>query len=124
MDSKLRSLCDDLHQKSKHHRSIEALISSLRFERLWDCSSPDEQEKVMLFIQFGYRSRVVEWLKSHPSLDLSERPIGYLRDLGQKRRITNYSRLSKSELVGEIKKEQQDYEANERRDGRKNIGNC
>jgi len=101
----LNELRDDVKCKTLHSRGIDALINTDKFERLWEDSTNEQREKVTLLIQFGYKSRVMEWVKNHGALDIGERSSTYLRERGKELRIKNYSRLSKSELISAIKKE-------------------
>lgn len=110
MSKPLTEVRDDLRQKTLHSRSLEAIIMTERFERLWMESTVSQRETVMAFIEFGFKSRVSEWMKNHPSLELGERPISYLKERGRLLGIRNYSRLQKAELISQIHKKEQDYE--------------
>jgi hypothetical protein len=119
MDNELKDLCDSIHHKTLQHRSIETVITSTKFERLWEESTLKQREEVSLLIQFGYKSRISEWMKHHPSLDLGEHSLNYLKERGRILKIKNYCRLSKPELIAAITaREEQDNEANKRRDGK------
>jgi len=102
MEQLLKELIDSIHHKTLQHRSIEAIIISSKFERLWEESSREEKEKASLLIQFGYKSKLVEWIKHHPSLDLGEHSLNYLKERGKSLKIKNYCRLSKPELIAAI----------------------
>ena len=107
MDNKLRELREDVRCKTLHSRGIDALIATDRFERLWDDSTSNQREEITLLVQFGFKSKAMAWVKAHPSLDLGERSINYLRERGKSLRIRNYSRLSKSELLTAIIKQEE-----------------
>ena len=94
----------ELREKVLHHRSLGAIVDSDKFERLWEASDNTQRDVVTLYVQFGYKSKVLEWIKHHPSLDLGEHSLNYLRERGKILRIKNYSRLSKSELINTITK--------------------
>ena len=102
----LRELREDIKCKTSHSRGIDMLINTDKFERLWEDSTPEQREKVTLLVQFGFKSRVIEWVKNHSCLDLGERSIQFLRERGKELRLKNYSRLSKAELISAIQKEQ------------------
>ena len=98
----LQDLQDDVRTKTLHHRSLIELITTDKFERLWEASSPEDRDKITALVEFGYRSKVREWVKNHESLELGERSIAFLRQQGRELSIKNYSRLTKSELIFEI----------------------
>ena len=102
MDAELKELREEIRCKTLHNRSMEALILTDKFERLWDDSTKEQKQAVTLFIQFGYKSKVLDWIKNHDSLDLGERSLAFLRERGKILRIKNYSRLPKHILINEI----------------------
>lgn len=115
----LKELIESIHHKTLQHRSIETVITSTKFERLWEESTQKQKDEVGLLIQFGYKSKLVDWMKHHPSLDLGEHTLNYLKERGRILKIKNYCRLSKPELIAAITaREEQDNEVNKRRDNK------
>ena len=98
----LRMIRDSVHRRTLKNRSIEAIVESDRFERLWNESSDLQKKEAEQLIKDEAKLALILWLKNHPSLDLGERPLIYLRGQGRKLRVKNYSRLSKPELIREI----------------------
>jgi hypothetical protein len=109
MDS-LQRLRDKIHRNTLCTRSIEAIVMSKRFERLWSESDQTQRTIVEKLIEEDKRLTIIDWMKNHPSLALGERPLSYLRSQGKRLRIKNYSRLSKPELIREISQKEQDDE--------------
>jgi hypothetical protein len=105
-----KDMRDKIHRKTLKLRSIQSLIESPGFERLWEESNEKQREEVLKNLLDGSRLAVVQWMRNHPSLDLGERNMEYLRQRGKVLRIKNYSRLMKSELIREIKKHEQEQE--------------
>lgn len=103
---KINDLMKEVHDNTLRCRSIEAIVHSGRFERLWRESTVVQQQRAELAIWRASKKDLVKWMNDHDSLELGERPITYLRSLAQKLRVRNYSRLSKSELIGEISRKE------------------
>jgi len=101
---KLRFLQATVHRKTLRLRSIEAIVLSSQFERLWMESDTELRDKVEKLVIEDCRVAILLWMKQHPSLDLGERPMDYLRGRGKFYHIKNYSRLTKPELIGEIQR--------------------
>ena len=94
---------EQLHSKVLRLRSVETLLSTILFERLWQDSDDKERKAVSKCIDDGDRKGITDWMNGHASLDVAERPFKYLKGLARKLRIRNYSRLSKVELIRAIK---------------------
>ena len=100
--SELQEVRRIARKRSLCARSIEATVKSSKFERLWEDSDEREKSKAEHIIWKEDKKALVDWMRQHPSLDLGERGLPYLRDRGKKLRIKNYSRLSKPELIRAI----------------------
>ena len=106
--SKLKELRSVAHKRTLSARSIEAIVQSARFERLWDESTHIDKQNAEHIIWKGAKKELMAWMSNHASLDLGERPLVYLRARGRKLRVKNWSRLSKPELIGKIEGEERD----------------
>jgi len=106
----LTALRGRVHRRTLKNRSVEAIVESTRFERLWLESSEEQQKEVGKLVIDESKLALILWMQNHPSLDLGERPMTYLRNRGRGLRVKNYSRLSKPELIREIQIKEQDYE--------------
>jgi len=95
-----------LHAKILRLRSIEGIVSSLRFERLWDDSDKEQREEVLGYIKEENRVRILKWIRTHPSLELGELSTSQLKELARKLRVTNYSRMLKVQLIRAIKEKE------------------
>jgi hypothetical protein len=84
-------------------RSIDALINTETFEELWNQSKQEDQEAVTKYIEDRDKTKIIEWIKGHPSLDIGESPVSYLRKIAKDLKIPNYSRLLKDQLIRRIK---------------------
>ena len=104
----MRELKDKVHRMLLRIRSIEAVLETRRFERLWVDSTKEQKEKCSDLIDKGERVLLQKWIREHPSLDLGEHPIASLRQKGKELRIKHYSRLSKCELIAALKKEEEE----------------
>ena len=98
------ALRETLHNKVLLTRSIEYLISQPTFERLWEDSNTPEKERAKLLINKLDREGLQTWMRTHRTIDISEMGVRRLYDIARKLSIKNYSRLSKEELVAEVKK--------------------
>ena len=92
-----------LHAKVLRLRSIEGIVSSIRFERLWDDSNNTLREEVVGYIKTENKFRIQKWMRTHPSLELGEVPTARLKELARKLRVRNYSRMNKVDLIRSIK---------------------
>lgn len=108
---KLKELKHAVHDNTLRARSVEAIVQSAKFERLWDDSNKTDKYKAELAIWQGSKPKLIEWMKEHDSLELGERPVSYLKARAKKMRIRNYSRLSKPELIGAINKREKEDES-------------
>jgi len=97
---------ENLHAKILRLRSIEGIVSSLRFERLWDDSSKEQREEVIKFIEAEDKPKILNWIRAHPSLELGELPTSQLKELARKLRVTNYSRMLKTSLIRSIEEKE------------------
>ena len=100
----LRILRHEIRRKTLKTRSILAIVESKKFEGLWEESGTGLREEAERLVLKGLKYQLSQWMKDHPSLDLGERPFSYLRRLGKRLRVRNYSRLSKPALINAIKK--------------------
>ncbi len=85
------------------------MIRRPQFERLWADSSEGEQACFRKLIAAANRDSARDWMREHPSLDLAEKKLCDLQEIGYKLGIKNYSRLSKLELVRAIRMKEEKY---------------
>ena len=95
---------EEFHNKVLVARSIETILVSLRFERLWMHSSEEQKEKARERIRASDRDGILKWMENHPSIDLGEKPLRELYPIAKKLNIKNYSRLQRDDLIIKIKK--------------------
>ena len=88
-------LQEELRDKILILRSIELIVSSHKFERMWEHSS----KKLIGYIDKLDRDGLALFIKNHPSLERGERPIKSLKLEAQKCGIPNYSRMTKAEIL-------------------------
>ena len=98
----LFKLKEEVHNRILKLRSIEGMLLSLRFDRLWTDSTPDDKAKVTELIENADKKGVQKWIRDHASIDLGEMSILKLREIGQRLRVPNYSRLDKPLLLSAI----------------------
>ena len=99
----LKKVRADVHSKILNLRSIEQQINTTRFHNLWEDSTDYQRQRVEQIIGIGDRGSLWIWIRRHPSLDLGEMHVTELRRIAKLRRIPNYSRLSKIQLLTEIR---------------------
>jgi len=104
--STLIRFCEQIHKKILIMRSMETIINSPRFARLWKDSNMEQLMTVRLAVRSYDKFKLQKWVRQHPSLDVSELPVKRLREIAQEHNIYNYSRLSKLELIRAIDKKE------------------
>jgi len=98
----LREMKEAAHRNTLKCRSIESIVTSDKFERMWGESKKIQKMEAEHIIWKGNKGQLMKWMSDHPSLELGERSLIYLRARAKKIRVKNYSRLSKPELIREI----------------------
>jgi hypothetical protein len=102
-------LREEVHNRILKMRSLEALILRPQFERLWESSSEILRQEARVIISLGNREGLLAWIQSHPSLDLAERSTKELKEVARKLGISNWSRLSKLELLIAIQRKEENH---------------
>lgn len=95
---------EEFHNRVLIARSIETILVSLRFERLWGHSSEEQKGGVEKYIHASDKKGILKWMEDHPSIDIGEKSLRELYPIAKKLRIKNYSRLQRDDLIVEIKK--------------------
>lgn len=90
------------HDQVLRLRSLERLIQSDRFRNLYEGSNAGLRAKVEWIIYQGDLSKLQRWMQDHPDLALEECTLQQLRNRARFKRIRNYSRLYKHELIREL----------------------
>jgi hypothetical protein len=111
----LENLKKEVHTKALFYRSVEAIVFSIRFERLWLDSTPEKRKEVLSYIREDKKADLVNWMKHHAALDYGEQPLSFLKLKARILRVKNYSRLSKGELISEILVKESEAEAYEQK---------
>lgn len=95
-------LQEGLHHRLLKLRSIDAIIQSRSFERLWDDSGREQQKVVEAAINDCNPFTIRDWMRHHPSLELAEKKLSVLQEIAVRLGIRNISRQGKMELVNAI----------------------
>ena len=103
---KLKDLRKEVHDNTLRCRSVESIVQSARFERLWEESTDRQKEEAELAVWKGSKPELTRWMTHHSSLELGERSLAYLKVRARKLRVKNYSRLTKPELIGAIERKE------------------
>lgn len=111
----LENLKREVHTKALFYRSVEAIVFSQRFERLWVDSTPEKRKEVLGYIREDKKPDLVNWMKHHAALDYGEQPLSFLKLRARILKVRNYSRLSKGELISEILTIESEVEAYEQK---------
>jgi len=99
----LHRICETLHSKILRLRSVERIVSSIRFNRLWEDSDEKQRVEAGGFIEKGDRQALITWIKQHPSLMIEELFISQLKELACGLLVCDWSRMSRLELIAAIK---------------------
>jgi hypothetical protein len=102
-----------VHEKVLCYQSMETIVSSGRFERLANVSTPQQLAVVREAIRTGDRKAIIRWMQDHPSKSHGEMSSPELKRKAQRCRIPNYSRLNKIELMEAL----DDYEERRKAQG-------
>ena len=117
-------LREEVHNKVLLLRSLEATILQPKFERLWTDSSKRQKDEVFEIIKAESKRRLNAWIRNHPSIDLGEKSLRQLRDIGCRLGVQNYSRLTKAELIKAIQDKEMDYGLQQGRETREDEDNA
>lgn len=93
---------EDLHNHILKLRSIERIVTSRSFERMYDSSTLNEQEEIERYITNRDRARIENWVERKRAAHYGEMSLMQLRVIARKLSIPYYSRLHKSTLLSEI----------------------
>lgn len=105
--SGIHKVKEELHNKLLRLRSIESLVNSVMFDRLWECSGEDSRKIVTKFIVKADKIGVSVWVKTHPSISYGEMGTQRLKEIAKRMYLPNYSRLSHLELIQAIQNKEQ-----------------
>lgn len=93
------------------YRSCESILSSPIFQKLWEESTSNEKTEFTLALHLGKKADLLNWIRKHRLLDLEGLPCRELMKIARMMVVPNYSRLSKAQLISEIKEVRLFYEA-------------
>lgn len=92
------------HNRILRLRNTETIICKPKFEWLWEESSQPQKALAKIHINNGDYEKLREWMKNHPAIELGEKNIRQLREIGSRLHIVNYSRMPKDQLIGIIQR--------------------
>lgn len=98
----LQKILKTIHGEVLNLRNIEHMITQRSFQTLWLASKKKEREFVSKAINEHDKEAIIKWVRNHPAIDLGEKSLTALKEVGRKFNIVNYSRLHKAELLREI----------------------
>ncbi len=99
-------LLEEHHNRVLSARSIEGVITSLQFERLWGESTEEQKVAAKKLIEANNKKSILAWMRKHPSIDIGEKPIRDLYPIAKRLGVRNYSRLLRHELIAAIQREE------------------
>jgi len=94
-----KEIVKEVHESLLRLRGIETVLSTLKFQRLWEASTESERDEAILYIRQHSRDGLARWMKDHSSFSFGEMSSRQLVAAGKKAGIRNYSRLGKLELI-------------------------
>lgn len=74
------------------------------FERVWKASSEKQKKEVLDAIDKFNKERILKWIMNHEDIALGELSSRALKDIARGLEIVNYSRMTKSVLLTEIRR--------------------
>jgi len=107
IDKDLIDLREKLHDKILYYRKIETAIANPRFKYLWEEAPDGEQKTVSMFIMDGELFKLDDWIRNHPSYNIGEIGTRKLKNIARKLGIKNYCRMTRVELINNIKYQQE-----------------
>lgn len=102
MGREIDELRDKIHGRILILRSIENSLALIVVDDLWKESSFLEKEKLRRVIEVESKIGVRNWIRRHPSRDISEWSIVELRQQAALWKFPGWSRMSKIELIRAI----------------------
>ena len=102
----LNDLIDETNQRVLDYRSIQSLVSGDHFHEVYQSATKAERINVKLLIRWGDRKGVKHWVKTREMIPLEERGYIWLRTYASRLNIKYYGKLSKAQLISEIRKEE------------------
>ena len=99
---KYKQMVMDIHDQILRLIALKRLIKSERFQNLYRGSSYDSQETVECVIYKGDLLELQRWMNTHPNLTLEDLTIRQLHVQARKKRVKNYAKFSKCELIKEL----------------------
>lgn len=84
-------------------RSIKYIINKPQFKELWSKISKEEKNLILEIILKGKKDDVFDLLKTIYKKTLEELPANELKKIARQLKISNYSRLTRRELIQFIK---------------------
>lgn len=99
----LIAIQEELHNRILRARNVENLLIRPQFERLWSDSIDEEKKEVETYILDFNKDKLLKWMRTHPSIDLGEKPLRDLLPIAKQLHIKNYSRLSRIQLIQSIR---------------------
>jgi hypothetical protein len=94
------------HTRVLATRKVEFIVQSDIFVRTYRSASDDEKDVVWKFVEQGDVRAIKAWIECNPTDRLEDRSHRSLKELGRKYAVLNWSRLTKLELVEEIKRKE------------------
>jgi len=99
----LPQLQEELHNQILRARNIENLLIRPQFERLWTDSNEAQKKEATEHIKEFNKAKLLDWMRTHPSIDLGEKLLRDLIPIAKQLKIKNYSRLGRIQLIQAIR---------------------
>jgi hypothetical protein len=98
----LNNITRNIHNEILKLRSIENLISSQKFNQLFESSSEEKKKELLEILEKKNLYSLKTWVTTHPNIDLGEMNTIRLKDIAKQKRVPNYSRMYKEELINTL----------------------
>jgi hypothetical protein len=92
-------LIERIHERQLRLRRIYATLTSTFMDRLYTDSTAEEKLALKNIVHREDEAALTNWIKRHSSRALEEYSYRELMELARHRKIPNYSRMIKEELL-------------------------
>lgn len=95
---------DKLHSDVTLRRSIEYILRTPRF--IYCYNKTENHNKINKLIETCNKEGILKWIEDNEGLVYEEMGMIKLREIAKEKKIHNYSRLSKIELIRSLRHEE------------------
>lgn len=119
----VRVIQHNLYLKCSALSALYRLICSEEFVMLFTVAVPEQQEACKQYIDSGDKKQVLIWVTEQKKRNglYDDMPTKDLRELGRKLRVKYYAKLSRDQLIIEVRRQQQYGSAHKNTNGSQRV---